>query len=395
MYKLTITAILMILLASCAVDPDKHFPPADAIFTVTDTYLMKDGRHLFILNSNFNRAYDYGRVTVYDIIDKKFIGQSLLIESIGGKMVFNDDETTLYVTSRERNSLQKILVVKDETGIPWIKYAANDLLKDSTVQVQPEPYKMFFDKAQNLLMVTHLRNGEVSLFKSNGIDPDDFLGTFKLGTSITDIIHDEIMGVYIAAQKSSAYLSLYNLTADQDGGLGINSQSLSLNLPSAGKGMRGICLGDEPGTYYVSYRNEDDSGNQYPMILKLRMRSDGSYFVASTEWTAAVSGTTGEITAVPYLDGVTGEMVFVTSTSDKMLYVFDSASGSMFYRYSLENFTAGDRTIGSCSPYQLHYSGAGDHKRLFVSCFQNDMVVVINVDVNSDAMFNVEEVIGG
>ena len=87
--------MLFMFLCSCSTDIDREVPSQNAIFKVTDTHLLKDGRHLVVLNSNMNRQYDYGRVSIYRLREdgeKGEVVSSVLIGSLCGKMTLSSDE---------------------------------------------------------------------------------------------------------------------------------------------------------------------------------------------------------------------------------------------------------------------------------------------------------------
>ncbi len=377
-----LSVFFILLFFSCDYSVDKHYPPENVVARVTDTHLLSDGNYLLILNSDYNRAYDFGRLSVVKL------GQSgkptetvssLLIEALGGKMVVSSDEKEVFVSTREFGAVHKILISRDKNNVPHLSYAVNDSLRDSSVDVSAEPYAMTFTANGEGLLVTHLMNGELTL-----IDPEkmEVLNTFKLHHGISGIAYDKYSDVYLVTYRDFSELHAVRLSGT------ITTPDLDIfrlipDLPYRGTDFRDIIPSEQfPGSFYVSYRNKDGYGEAWPLVFRLTVENDSVRVSGSVDWMTPVAGSLAEMAKVVDTDN-SNEWLFVAATKDRLIYVLDGTSGDVLWRMDLDD----------CEPYQLHSSDADGRWKLFVSCFTDDKIMVYDVDPSSDATFSLLEVI--
>lgn len=377
---------LFSVIAGCAESIDRETPPEDAIFSVTDMVLTADGGYLLVLSGNFERAYDHGRISVWDIAAKK-VTSSLLVGSLGGRLFLTSDEKTLYVTTREAGLLHRIDISHDLNGKPWLAYGGSGL-GEVSVAVRPEPYAMSATTDEGLLLVTHLLNGEVAVFQRAEGSADTLAGIFQMESGITDIVADPLHDVFLTAHKRSDRLGLLRITADTPatketpGTVSAVTGYIDLPLPLPGVDVRDIVTSiEQDATYYLSYRNRDDAGYESPMLLKMTIGEEGGVFTARRSWATALQGDIGEAAVVSCQAEPDLELVFVAVPSDRSVSVVESFGGTLVGRIDLED----------CTPYQLYSRPWDPERRLFVGCFREDRVLILNADCTGDGLFAVEE----
>ncbi len=438
---------------SCATDIPEEKPPVSAIYKVTDMHLLKDGIHILLLSSNFNRRYDYAQLSIYNIKEKKSVS-ALLLSSMSGKMAVSKDESIVYAASREKGGIQKARITYDKNNNPSLEYGVSTL-DNSTIKTSSEPYALLFDENDEYLFVSHMRNGEIvvvypkpvleipsstlkkcipagascydkdenplcikcdstqtsdCLTLRNGekfisktcetrsdcengfvcadISKDTVVERFKLNDGITDIKYIKGLDSFLVSHKSNKWISSMKIREKSPEKITADFSRVLLNIPSPGTDIRGIApsLIDE-NSFYISYRNYQEYIEDVPMIAKITITDTKSY---SVDWVSRMAGRGGEISVVPYTENSISEMVFATSSEDGNIFVYDSATSNKIYEIDLEE---SEIYKDSCYAYQLHYSENGDKKRIFAGCFDENLILVVNADYESDSFFDVEEVI--
>lgn len=381
---LTATFLILTGLAGtgCAAQIDREVPPEDAIFSVSDMQLLDGGRYLLLLSSNFNRAYDYGRISAYDLEQREVVS-SLLVGSLGGRMRLVDQETQLYVSTREQNRIHRINLMRDPQGLPWLVYDGDGTLDGASHETRKEPYAMATAEDDSVLLVSHIRGGEVMAFLRGGAEGDIEVGVFDTDPGVTDIISDDLHRVFLTVHRSAGFLGLLRLTARDDLSASFAISRLPLPLPSVGVDIRDITASlVEPAAYYLTYRNRDaETGTETPMILKTTLVGTAGGYVLEHRWSTALSGELGESALVPC--GAGGEYLFTASPSGKSVSVVETTSGAVVGKIALED----------CSPYQMFARPDDPHKRLFVGCFSQSRVVVLRADCASDDFMTISETI--
>lgn len=373
---LLIAASVLLAVAAgtgCAAQIDREVPPEDAIFSVSDMKLLDGGRYLLLLSSNFDRAYDYGRVSAYDLDQKKVVS-SLLVGSLGGRMMLVDRESRAYVSTREENRIHRINLMRDPQGLPWLVYDGDGTLDGASRGTRKEPYAMATAEDDAILLVSHLRGGEVMAFLRGGAEGDIEAGVFDTDPGVTDIISDDLYGVFLTVHKSAGFLGLLRLTARDDLSVSFALSRLPLPLPSAGVDIRDITASlVEPAVYYLTYRNRDtETDAETPMILKTALVGTDGGYALEHRWSTALSGSVGESAIVPC--GTGGEYLFTASPSGRSISAIEAGSGAI----------AGKVSLDDCSPYQVSARPDDPQKRLFVGCFQQNRVIILKADCASD-----------
>ena len=372
---------ILLTLISCSYTVEEHLPPEDIIERVTDMHLLSGGEHLLILNSDFDRSYDYGRLSIVKLgvdNDDERIVSSVLIDALGGKIVVSQDEKTVFVSTRAFGSLHKI-TIEDKDGVPHLSYAVGDSRKESSLTLHAEPYAMIFNEDETLLFVTHLMNGELIVVD---VEKFEILHIFKLLHGASDIVYDSATNTNIVTYKDWAEMSavVFSGTVVTPG---IETFRLIPDMPERGIDTRSLAASTvSESVFYVTYRNVDAKGEEWPLIIRFKIFNDGVRVHAETEWMSPVTGRLGEIVQVS--DDQSGsEWLFVAAVNEEVVYVIEGSSGNILWRIEADD----------CHPYQLHSSHSSGAWQLFVSCFSDNKILVYDVDSASDSLFEQLEVI--
>ncbi len=458
MIRFFLLLLLLSALSGCAIDIPREVPGENEINRVSDIYPMKDGRHLLFLNSNLNRAFDYGRLSLYDLKENRVVS-SLLVDSLAGKMAVSDDESTVYVSSRDHNVVQKFFLSREEKKSPALNYATGER-DSSSVEVSLEPFALHLDPQREVLFVTHIRNGELTLLYNNPLVPqkstdnercvprfgscmhdgenvcsscdslgqdeicmelrtgesfassacsektpcsngfvcldpssDRVLGSYKLMDGITDIEYMEAIGAYAISHKSSGDITLLEMSPGGRELFSFNISQLQMEESESGRDIRSITVGEEGDTLYLSYMKRTSNGS-LPNLTKVHIVKESGVWTVRKLWSVRLAGTLGEVVRMPYYEGSPSQVVLVASSTEQKIYAVDTLSATIFHEIDLVDITAASgNTISRCNPYALKVSTAGEGDRLFVSCFDQDAMLSVNVDFESDNLFEVEEVI--
>jgi len=369
--------VVCCIVVACAEKIDLETPPVSEIFSVTDMVLTSDGRHLLVLSGNFDRRYDFGRVSVYDL-DAREVVSSVLVDSIGGRLLLSPDERQIYVTTRERNRLHLLTLTRRVDGVLLLSYGLTKSLDDVSYIVHLEPYAMVLCSDEPLLFVTHLRNGEVSAFRR---EEHSLVatGTFALGNGVTAVREDVPHGVFLAAHKYERYLSLFRITANTPTMTTIVSSTLDLPLPQAGTDVRGLVSSIDSSTYYLSFRNIDARGTQYPVLVKFSLIEEGAGIIrAERQWATPLEGSLAEVAVAPCENGAEHEIVFAVSSDDSRLFALGGETGVLFARIELED----------CTPYQVYVRPDDPVRRLFVGCFAEDRILIVDGNCGSETFLS-------
>ncbi|MCK5808590.1 hypothetical protein KAH37_06370 [bacterium] len=381
MIKTLVSLLTFLMLFSCSYTVKDNVPPEDIVERVTDMHLLLDGNHLLILNSNFDRSYDYGRLSVVRLATKdkeSEVVSSILVESLSGKIAVTKDEKFVFVTTRAFGTLHKIKISYKD-GVPLLSYAIDDSLDASSLTLSLEPYAMVFSEDEKLLYVTHLMNGELIV-----VDVATFkvLHTFKLLHGVSDIMHDPVTHANVVTYRDWAELSAV-LPSGSVSAPGIDIFRLIPDMPDRGVDMRDLAASTiNDSVFYATYRNTDAKGEEWPLVVRFSLLSDGVRIHGQTDWLSPVTGRLGEIEQVS--DMKSGdEWLLVAAVNEEVVYVLEGLSGNLLWRLEADD----------CHPYQLHSSQNGGVWRLFVSCFSDNKILVYDVDSQSDTLFHQIEVI--
>lgn len=371
--------LFFFFLTACESKADLIVPPEDSVNRVTDFYVFKDGKSFMYLNSNLNRKYDFGRLVIMEIDsegDLVYI-DSEIVPSLTGKMAVNQDESMVYVTTRDFHGIVR-LKISGKSGKYRLSYIdKTDGSVPDVLDTMKEPYAMIFSEDQSKLFVTHLLNGEFSVVD---LENWELMVTKKTKSGVTDIAFDPSSGYYLTSHKSTG--SITAIEADETlSGLNIGITEVALDVPTEGIDIRSLKASSDGESVYAAFRNntEDSDIDSAPQLLKFKLtgskKTDGEIIE-----TIPLKGSLGELTVFPYVTGsgeneYHGELIFVAASSESEIFVIDSSKNEIIDEIKIDD----------CEPYQV-YSRAYDSLTgmLLISCFAQDKIVAYSIDLGSD-----------
>lgn len=434
--------VLISVLASCNSESELIYPPENVVNRVTDFYLFNDGRTFLYLSSNMNRKYDFGELVLMHFDDEgdPIFQGSILVPSISGKMAVTSDEKAVFITTRDKNGVVKAKI-SGKPGSYRIHY--DDGLKGDVPEIlktKKEPYALTLNKDNSKLLVTHILNGELSIVD---IKKWEVIKTTKLKYGVTEIIYDENTDYFLASHKSSGNISLIEARDTVDDDFIVATKEVPIELPTNGYDVRSLKQSGDGSVFYAAFQNtdsEDSYTNVYeedsaPQIVTLKFEDNELKTVS----TLALNGSLGEIAVLtfntvsenteneeedtnnettadsdeenpddgeqtddteqtddaeqtddsddssetsdedPKTEGRTGDLIFVSMPSDEKVVMIDSVRNKIRDEISYED------DDDECKPYQMHAKNIDETSGyLFVSCFQNDMVYIYKIDVQSE-----------
>ncbi len=403
---ISVFSLILLFFVSCAEDVPEHLPSLNDVFNVTDTYLMEDGVHLLMFNSNYDRRYTAGTVSVYNMKAKTF-EDMILVGNIGGKMFVDESKSIILAATRDKNRVYGIKYSNTEGKISFSYIDENKKYIDSF----DEPYVFASDKSY--VYLGHMRNGEISVIDTESFEVKN---VFKSYSGITDIKYSEIYGALLVSHKSSPYISIFKISYTNDSP-SLKRVDLKPLSPFTDDDVRGIVFSSlDSSVFYVAARNGSYDTDFIPSILKMKIDAafDGSLYAETISFTP-VYDSIGELTVVPSNDG-TSELVFISAKYPDRLLVYNPDFEEIIRSVDTESITIMKSLYDDCSeecdvadsdcyicpkliddfecdPYQLMFAKSFRGNRLFVSCFAEDAVAILNCDFEDASFLRFEEVI--
>lgn len=383
-----IATLILFFTVSCETSTDLVVPPEDSVNRVTDFYIFKDGKTFMYLSSNLNRKYDFGNLVLMEIDDAGdpvFIS-SEIVPSLTGKMAVNAAEDTVYVTTRDYHGIVR-LKISGKAGSYRLSYIDDtDGFIPDVLETKKEPYALAFSADGTRLLVTHLLNGEISVFD---IENWEWIVTEDTSSGITDITFDPNSGYYLASHKNSGTITAIEVDESLSG-MNVGVIEIDLDIPTKGIDVRSVEASNDGESVYAAFRNntEDEDIDSAPQLLKFRL-TGSKHKTGEIIETIPLNGSLGELTVFPYTTGsgeneYKGELVFVALSSEGKIAIVDSG----------KNEVIDEIEIDDCEPYQVQ-SRALDNLTgmLLVSCFVQDKVVIYNIDLSKESFYKVLGVI--
>ena len=367
------------LVCGCTASADDVRPPDNQLFFPTGAAVAPDDSFLFVVNANSELRYDSGAVSVLELapIDQVIAAwtgpdkvipdgcsqdpdhretltcdESLFISSQAGGRIGNF-ATDIGVQARDPGQLRLIIPTRGDPSIAWVdwdgaglscssgtegfalcddKHRLSFVLDDPDRGIFNEPFGVFADSAGEFAVVTHLTSGAVTLIDSprNG----DAL--------ITDVRAD-----FFAPDPNSG----------QRGATGVAGRT-----PNAS--------GD---IIYVGSRSDD----RIQMVTVGRPVNGASPFLLTGNYffLDAVGSTNGQsVDTRGMAFSSSGERLYLVNRRPPSLQIYDTSLGPTGFPLN--------RPIGATDICRqastLAVADAGDGERIFVSCFQDGQIYVIN-----------------
>ncbi len=387
--KKLLVLVAVALSFACNTDTKLVYPSEDVINRVTDFYLLSDNETFMILSSDMNRRYDFGRLVMMKISENaegkksiKFV-DSVLVPAIAGKMAVDDNETTVYVTTRDDHGLVRVSI-EGEPGDYRLDY--NDDTDGNVPKVlgtKKEPYAVVWREEDSVLLVTHLLNGELSI-----VDGKKWkvIQDTKLKYGVTDILFDDFSGYYMTSHRSSGNITLIDLHQGLENEFVVSTKEVSLGLPTKGYDIRSLKKSRDENLFYAAFQNLPDDDNDYeedtaPQLVTFSLENKKANVIN----TFPLNGDLGEISVFPYTTGseeensaFESELIFIANPSENRIWIYDPARNQVIREISYGK-------DDECEPYQVYSKALTETSGyLFVSCFSHDLVYVYEVDLSND-----------
>ena len=371
-----------LLLAGCTASSSEVQPPPDQLFFPTGAAVTPKETQLFVTNANSDLTYDSGAVSVFDLahVDEVIAGwltgrlvpsgcsqdgnftetlqctEELFLDNTAdaGVRIGNfATEIAVQDTDTGRGEVRLIIPTRGDPSIAWIDWDGDRLScrpnaegheqcdddhrlsfvqnDADNVSIPDEPFGAFADTAGEFAMVTHLSDGAVTLIDSpRGGDA---------------VITDIVSGVFARDQS----------------GLG------------GATGIAGRTPGATDDIVYVGSRSEDriqtftvgrPTNGASPFLLR------GNYFFLD-----AVGGTNGQSSDTRGMAfSGSGERLYLVNRRPPSLQIYDTSLGNTGFP---KNTPIGAVDIcRQASTVAVADSGAGE--RIYVSCFQDGQIYIIN-----------------
>lgn len=384
--------VLVSLLFSCNTDTKLVYPSEDVINRVTDFYLLSDNETFLILSSDMNRRYDFGRLVMMKIAENedgkksiKFV-DSVLVPAIAGKMAVDDNETTVYVTTRDDHGLVRVSI-KGEPGEYRLDYDDDtDGNVPKVLGTKKEPYAVIWREEDSVLLVTHLLNGELSIVDG---EKWEVIQNAKLKYGVTDILFDDVSGYYMTSHRSSGNITLIDIHRGLDNDeFSITTREVSLGLPTKGYDIRSLKKSRNENVFYAAFQNLPDEDDDYeedtaPQLVTFSLENKKAIVINNFP----LNGDLGEISVFPYKTGsedeealFESELIFIANPSENRIWIYDPTRNQVLKEMSYGN-------DDECEPYQVYSKALNETSGyLFVSCFSHDLVYVYEIDLLNDSL---------
>lgn len=373
--------VCALLLVGCTASGDEVRPPRDEIFFPTGAAVSPNGSHLFVANANSDLTYDSGSISVFDLAavddvieqwnmqriippgcaqdgdfsetlmceENLFLGQT---RDAGVRI--GNFATEIAVQDLGSGALRLIIPTRGDPSIAWadwdgdrlscregsegheqcdddhrLSFVGNDADNNS---IPEEPFGVFADNAGEFAMVTHLTTGAVTLIDSP-----------RTGNAV---ITDMVAGVFAA-----------------DPATGLRGAT----------GVAGRTPNAVDDIIYVGSRSEDriqtftvgrPVNGAAPFLLT------GNYFFLD-----AVGNTNGQsVDTRGMAFSASGERLYLVNRRPPSLQIWDTSLGTTGFPRN--------RAIGAVDICRqastLSVADSGDGERIFVSCFQDGQIYIIN-----------------
>ncbi|MEJ7601795.1 MAG: hypothetical protein WKG01_28110 [Kofleriaceae bacterium] len=369
----------LLLVCGCTASADEVKPPDNQLFFPTGAAVAPDDSYLFVVNANSELRYDSGAVSVLalapidDVIaawtgpdrvvpdgcapdpdhgETLVCDEALFMSNQAGVRIGNF-ATDIGVQSRDPGQLRLIIPTRGDPSIAWVdwdgaalscssgsegfalcddRHRLSFVLEDPDRGIFNEPFGVFADSAGEFAMVTHLTSGAVTLVDSprNG------------EAIITDVRTD-----FFAPDATSG----------ARGATGVAGRT-----PNASGDM-----------IYISSRSDD----RVQMVTVGRPVNGAPPFMLQGNhfFLEAVGANNGGSTDTRGLAfSPSGERMYLVNRRPPSLQVYDTSLGPTGFPRN--------QAIGASDVCRqastLTVSGAGDDERIYVTCFQDGQLYIID-----------------
>ena len=380
--------------------------PTDRLHFPTSIAADPDGRHLYVVNSNFDLLYRGGSVVVVDLATNRILPESTIqVGTFPGKLVLE--------TNAETTSIAGYLPDRDADALTWFRIERKDGTPDlrctdgaptstieacspeysigeatingATVRVGDNPFgagiRHMGPNQDNLLMTGSLLDGRLGIWRLADDGTPSLLRSVQLQAGLHGISTSAATGTTYVSSHFAAQIYALKITdgprseigpehLNEDGNQTLPQVTASAvnisNVTAAGDYGHGLAL-DAAGTRaYVAYRSPPGvvvfdisagpNGNPRNQVLGM----------------VALGARPSELAVVPRADGK-GDLVYVVCFGSGDLWVVDTLLMEVV-----------DRIPVGIGPYDIAIVQSETVGiRAYVSMFEQDSVAIVELDPKS------------
>jgi DNA-binding beta-propeller fold protein YncE len=428
-----------VALVGCTASSEQVRPPPDAVFFPTGAAISPDERFLFVANANSELRYDSGTIGVIDLNEVDRVATEWM--STGGSSVPGcekdpDHRETLYCGPKQREddpepeahfmiadasarignfatdiavqdtgagTLRLIVPTRGDPSIAWVDFDGSRLNCNDGAQgfalcdeghrlayvhndpdlalVPDEPFDAYADSNGQFAVVSHLTTGAVTLINSP-IDGDATVADVMSGLFAADPVSGVRGATGIAARQSASSdgSMIYVASRSED-----RVQTLTVGRPVNGAdpyllagnyfflNLVGATAGSSSDSRGLAFSANGDRMyvlNRKPPSLQVYDTSPGPTGYPKNQGIAATD-ICRQASTLTIMDTGDGDRVYVSCFQDGQVYVVDPRGLA-----SVEQII----TVGR-GPYSV--VAAPNRKKLYVTNFLEDTVVVLDVSPTS------------
>jgi DNA-binding beta-propeller fold protein YncE len=384
---------LILILFTIACDaPPTRFHPAETMHYPVGIAADPAGDFLYLNNTNFDVAFDYGNVIALDLNTHRLVAESAVqVPGFGGELVIHapdGQDPRLYLPTRQGDSLVWLKVTRDEesnsprlscnddaslVGLEATVCAGNYLLavaddKDPNAGPGHEPFGAVFHQLTGS-DVGHLYvssfDGELSVFRVDESGQPTLSDSQDLVFGLYDVaVHPQTQHVYATTKSANV---LMNMQVSDNGdeekvGIEVGNSIVVTNATLGTDFGRGIAFNAAGTRAWVAYRTPPSL-----LVVDTSLDSDGMPRNRVLDAIAVGNGPADVVVAPSAADG--SELVYVSTYNADQIYVIDP-----HLMIVVDVIDTGN------GPFDMTVVKNDDRFRLYVSLFEENAIGVIELD---------------
>ncbi len=172
--KIIIIVFISLFFMSCASEQLSDPTPKDKLIYPVTLSVSKDGKRLFVANSNFDLRYRGASIVVIDLETQKIIPEETkILDSFLADMEVDNDENLLFVISKDSGKLYAYNISETSPYLSCNEYENGKCDVNNMLTLSFDtPASMTIDKTRKLIYIAHKSGPSVSIVKyekKNGV----------------------------------------------------------------------------------------------------------------------------------------------------------------------------------------------------------------------------------
>lgn len=409
--RATVAVVLSALaLSACAEAGRGKDHPADSLHFPAALAADPDGRHLYVVNTNFDLAYRGGSIAVVDLMTNELVRNAAIqVGTFPGKLVLDTNDqgvaTAGYLPDRDANAVSWFTIERNKDGVPNLRCSeappadgiescdAKHIVEQGTINgsdvfVGDNPFgagilKLGANQA-DLLFSGALIDGRLSMFRLGEDGTPTLVRAIQLQAGLHGIAASAATGfTYVSTHFAPQIFALRVTDVALDGAVTEPTLDAGGNpmepIPQVALGSipvtnvstlsdygHGLVVNREGTRAYVAYRSPASV-----LVLDISPGADG---VPSNRVLdlVAVGRRPTELAVTPRKDGA-GDLIYVVCFADNNVYVVDTVLMDVI-----------DVIPTGIGPYDIAIVDSDTvGRRAYVSLFEEHAVAVIELDPTS------------